>query len=238
MIPFEIYEQFNDSSQYYDFGKDFSAFSRELHSSVESIKLKYENILNKNLKNKKIRARASRGYKQFEKDYDIEVTSVSINDYYDNYVVIARGSDGKDYFLKNGFKIQIIGNFSPTSTSIQEPISAPQPNNKKSSPIMEYTKSYSKDLVFKYVQPWISELIPSKQAINYIKNAVSSIQNKKHIIVFSLSVPIKDNPGLTTDLITTILNRASSDEISFKLLKFDVKKENYIIIIKIAKNII
>ncbi len=104
-----IVEQAEATIQYYDLGRDFSSFTRAMDMTTEQVKNRFEQAIAAKLNGKKIRARASRGYKQFEKDYEINVVNVSLDDYYDNYVVVARGADGKEYFLKPGFKVQILG---------------------------------------------------------------------------------------------------------------------------------
>ena len=103
-----ILEQ-QEASQFYDLGKDFSSFTQTMDTTTEDVKNRFEQAIATKLKGKKIRARASRGYKQFEKDYEIDVVSVSLDDYYDNYVIVVKGNNGKEYFLKPGFKVQIIG---------------------------------------------------------------------------------------------------------------------------------
>lgn len=104
-----IVEQMDTSAQYYDLGKDFSFFTQTIDTATETVKTRFEQAIASKLKGKKIRARASRGYKQFEKDYEIDVVNVSLDDYYDNYVVVVEGSNNKEYFLKPGFKVQILG---------------------------------------------------------------------------------------------------------------------------------
>lgn len=103
-----ILEQ-QEASQFYDLGKDFSSFTQTMDTTTEDVKNRFEQAIATKLKGKKIRARASRGYKQFEKDYEIDVVSVSLDDYYDNYVIVVKGNNGKEYFLKPGFKVQITG---------------------------------------------------------------------------------------------------------------------------------
>jgi len=103
-----ILEQ-QEATQFYDLGRDFSSFTQTMDSTTEDVKNRFEQAIATKLKGKKIRARASRGYKQFEKDYEINVTSVSLDDYYDNYVVVVKDSKNKEYFLKPGFKVQVLG---------------------------------------------------------------------------------------------------------------------------------
>ena len=63
---------------------------------------------------KKIVVRASKGYKQPETDYTINVTGVAIDYYYDRYVIIIIGREENKqkvakFFIKPGFSIKILG---------------------------------------------------------------------------------------------------------------------------------
>lgn len=107
-----IVEQQGMEGQYYDLGVDFSSFKRMLDGSTDQIKQKFEKNIGAKLSGKRIRARASRGYKQYVKDYEFDVSRITLDDYYDNYVVVAHDNTtpkAKEYFLKPGFKIQILG---------------------------------------------------------------------------------------------------------------------------------
>ena len=59
--------------------------------------------------NKKVFLRGSKGYGQPIKDYTINVKSVSIDFYYERYVVVFKDEDDKEYFLEPGYKIKILG---------------------------------------------------------------------------------------------------------------------------------
>ena len=114
MIPLlkRIVEQYGAQGQYYDLGKDFSAFRRMIDGADQQVKQQYEKAISGKLVGKRVRACASRGYKQFAKDYEFDVTKVTLDDYYDNFVVVAYDSTTpkpKEYFLKTGFKVQILG---------------------------------------------------------------------------------------------------------------------------------
>lgn len=107
-----IVEQYGAEGQYYDLGKDFANFRRMIDGADEQIKQRYEKAINAKLTGKRIRARASRGYKQYVKNYEFDVSRVTIDDGYDNYVVVAYDNTTpkpREYFLKSGFKITIIG---------------------------------------------------------------------------------------------------------------------------------
>lgn len=113
MIPLRrLLEQQGMESPYYDLGRDFSNFKRTMDTTNDQIKQRFEQTIGSKLNGKRIRARASKGYKQYVKDYELDVTKVTLDDYYDNYVVVAHDNStpkSKEYFLKPGFKIQILG---------------------------------------------------------------------------------------------------------------------------------
>jgi hypothetical protein len=107
-----IVEQYGAESQYYDLGKDFANFRRTSDGANEEIKKRFEKTIGSKLIGKRVKARASRGYKQYVKDYEFDVVKITLDDYYDNYVVVAHDNTtpkSKEYFLKPGFKIQILG---------------------------------------------------------------------------------------------------------------------------------
>lgn len=105
-------ESYGAEGQYYDIGKDFSSFRRMIDGADQQIKAQYEKAITDKLVGKRIRASASRGYKQYVKTYEFDVTKINLDDYYDNFVVVAYDNTSpkpKEYFLKTGFKVQIIG---------------------------------------------------------------------------------------------------------------------------------
>ena len=107
-----VVESYGAEGQFYDVGKDYATFRRMIDGADQQIKQQYEKAISAKLVGKRIRARASRGYKQYVKDYEFDVTKVSLDDYYDNFVVVAYDNTTpkpKEYFLKTGFKVQIIG---------------------------------------------------------------------------------------------------------------------------------
>ena len=107
-----VVESYGAEGQYYDIGRDFSAFRRMIDGADQQLKQQYEKVIAAKLVGKRVRARASRGYKQFVKDYEFDVTRITLDDYYDNFVVVAYDSTTpkpKEYFFKTGFKVQILG---------------------------------------------------------------------------------------------------------------------------------
>jgi hypothetical protein len=192
-----IVEQQGMEGQYYDLGKDFALFRRSIDGSFEQIKTKFEQIIGSKLIGKRVRARASRGFKQYVKDYEFDVMKITLDDYYDNYVVVASDNTTpkpKEYFLKPGFKVTVIGPAtgqpSPQKGGKPEkeeaPMSQPQqataqqaPNNEL--PVKEYAinktpespESSKNDIYDAYpiddiemeVKPWISKLLTKPVAI-------------------------------------------------------------------------
>ena len=128
-----IVEQQGTEGQYYDLGRDFANFRRTIDGTSDQIKQKFEQAIGKSLVGKRIKARASRGYKQYVKDYEFDVMKVTLDDYYDNYVVVAHDNTtpkAKEYFLKPGFKIQILG----PATGQPSPQKGDKPGDQKPEP--------------------------------------------------------------------------------------------------------
>jgi hypothetical protein len=99
----------------YDVQPDFTSFDQKLKNSTESLKVNLQKTIQDKILGKKIVVRASKGYKQPEADYTINVTGVNIDYYYDRYVIIIIGREENKqkvakFFIKPGFKIKILGN--------------------------------------------------------------------------------------------------------------------------------
>lgn len=126
-----IVEQQGSDGQFYDIGRDFANFRRTIDGNFDQIKQRFEQQIGAKLNGKRVRARASRGYKQYVKDYEFDISKITLDDYYDNYVVVAHDNStpkAKEYFLKPGFKIQILGAASgqpSTGGEKKEPVQEP-----------------------------------------------------------------------------------------------------------------
>ena len=99
----------------YDILPDFTAFDTKLKGSTEALKNNLQKSIQDKILGKKIVVRASKGYKQPETDYTINVTGVAIDYYYDRYVIIIIGREENKqkvakFFVKPGFKLKILGN--------------------------------------------------------------------------------------------------------------------------------
>ncbi len=99
--------------QEYNIGSDFSQFEKTIAASTENSKNAFVTKLYSMVGNKKVLFRGSKGYRQPEKDYIINVKTVSVDFYYERYVVVFKDDKDKDYFLKPGFKIKILGKADP-----------------------------------------------------------------------------------------------------------------------------
>ena len=100
--------------QSYDIQPDFSDFDSKLKNSTEQLKTDLQKKIQDSILDKKIVVRASKGYKQPEADYTINVTGVQIDYYYDRYVIVIIGREESKqktakFFVKPGFKIKILG---------------------------------------------------------------------------------------------------------------------------------
>jgi hypothetical protein len=98
----------------YDVLPDFTAFDTKLKNSTEVLKNNLQKTIQDKILGKKIVVRASKGYKQPETDYTINVTGVAIDYYYDRYVIIIIGREENKqkvakFFIKPGFKVKILG---------------------------------------------------------------------------------------------------------------------------------
>ncbi len=107
-----------ENSKFYDVSKDFQNFKTTIEAQEEKAKKTFDEALSKQLINKRVTVRASKGaVGQVEKDYDLTVASVDITYLKDRYYVILKGTDKKDYYINDGFKIKIDGAGEETETA-------------------------------------------------------------------------------------------------------------------------
>lgn len=97
----------------YNISADFSDFETKIANATEQSKAAFLRNLNSRVLGKKVMVQASKGYGQPIRDYTISVTSTSLDYFYDRYVIILRDEEEKEYFLKTGFKITIVGQGEP-----------------------------------------------------------------------------------------------------------------------------
>lgn len=104
----------------YNVSTDFSDFETKIANATEQSKAAFLRNLNARVLGKKVSIQASKGYGQPIRDYIISVTSTSLDYFYDRYVVILRDENDKEYFLKTGFKITIVGQGEPLKPKKQK----------------------------------------------------------------------------------------------------------------------
>ena len=97
------------SGQEYNVGFDFTNFERTIAAFTENSKNQFQQKLMNLVGNKKVFLRGSKGYGQPIKDYTINVKGVSIDFYYERYVVVFKDENDKEYFLEPGYRIKILG---------------------------------------------------------------------------------------------------------------------------------
>lgn len=108
-----ILEQSDIEHQYYDVGKEFAKFKQSLADSTAQLKEKFQQEISARLCGKRVMAKASRGYHQFQRQYEFDIAKITVEDYYDRgeYVVIAHDSNTskpKEYFLDTKSQIRIL----------------------------------------------------------------------------------------------------------------------------------
>lgn len=95
---------------YYDVGTEKNQFESSVATATEQAKKKFEDSMKQKVLGQKVKIRASRGQPgQPEKDYVLEkVSSASIDWYWKQYVVVFKDEKNKEYFLKPGFKVEVL----------------------------------------------------------------------------------------------------------------------------------
>ena len=108
-------EQGQQDPNLYDAKLDLSDFESKVSQSTLQNKSSFQNKILSKIGNKQVQLRASKGYGQPEKDYLVNVSGISIDFYYEKYVIIVKGREqGKqkesEYFVKAPYQIKILGN--------------------------------------------------------------------------------------------------------------------------------
>ncbi len=260
-----IIEQQDTSGQYYDLGKDFSNFKRMIDGSFEQVKQRFEQNIGEKLVGKRVKARASRGYKQYVKDYEFDVTKISIDDYYDNYVVVAYDNSTpkpKEYFLKPGFKVTIVGpatgqpspqkggdagnksitpRASTDSSSVNQPMAQPSmetPVKEDAETKPDFYDAYSIDMIGNDV-PWLKQLLikPETAIRDFIPN-IGWMTKDRHgntVSLFDLKIPINAlKTKISPTIIKYVLKNRNVPGTVYRLndMKFDKTTEEWNVRIK------
>lgn len=99
----------------YDASQDLTQFENSVAQLTDQNKTNFQNKILSQIGNKQVQLRASKGYGQPEKDYIVNVSGVSIDFYYEKYVIVVKGREQNkqkesEYFLKAPYTIKIVGN--------------------------------------------------------------------------------------------------------------------------------
>ena len=94
----------------FDVNTEKNSFEASVASATESAKKKFEDSMKQKVVGQKVKVRASRGQPgQPEKDYVIEkVSAANIDWYWKQYVVVFKDEKNKEFFLKPGFKVEVL----------------------------------------------------------------------------------------------------------------------------------
>jgi len=108
-------EKGQEDPNVYDAKFDLTDFETRVSQSTLQNKGTFQNKIMSKIGNKQVQLRASKGYGQPEKDYVVNVSGVSIDFYYEKYVIVVKGREqGKqkesEYFIKPPYQIKILGN--------------------------------------------------------------------------------------------------------------------------------
>jgi hypothetical protein len=108
-------QQGQEDPNLYDAKSDLSDFETRVSQSTLQNKGTFQNKIMSKIGNKQVQLRASKGYGQPEKDYIVNVSGVSIDFYYEKYVIVVKGREQSkqkesEYFVKAPYQIKILGN--------------------------------------------------------------------------------------------------------------------------------
>ena len=114
----------------YDVKPELTDFESTVSQSTSQNKTNFQNKILSKIGNKQVQLRASKGYGQPEKDYIVNVSGVSIDFYYEKYVILIKGREqGKqkesEYFVKQPYQIKILGNAVVTPSAKKKQQQAP-----------------------------------------------------------------------------------------------------------------
>lgn len=123
-------QQGQEDPNLYDAKSDLSDFETRVSQSTLQNKGTFQNKIMSKIGNKQVQLRASKGYGQPEKDYIVNVSGVSIDFYYEKYVIVVKGREqGKqkesEYFVKAPYQIKILGNAVVTPSAKKKQQQAP-----------------------------------------------------------------------------------------------------------------
>lgn len=124
----------------FDIASGFTNFQADLSKLVTG----YETLFNETLVGKEVTIRASKGFGQIKKDYKVVPSSVTLSIVKDEYQLVVKDKQQKDYYLDTTFKIVVNSSeqapqekpVAPTGVESKPvPPTAPQQSNEPTKPI-------------------------------------------------------------------------------------------------------
>jgi hypothetical protein len=252
-----IVEVTNLQGQVFDLASDFANFQRAVDGSAEQVKKEYEAKYNQDFAGKRIRARAALQYKQDEQDREFDVSKITIEPKYGNFVVVAHDTSNpkktRRYYINPIFKIQIVGLASghpspttapgepqkPTPMVVASP-EQPKQESKSSMPMKEddgIYEAYSLESIEEDIKPWLSSLVKDPRL--GVQEFVKSLGWKKTgkdgnmIALYDVKIPKEAlKIQLTKEYIDNIVNKTDPSKGRLIPVKFADDNEFYNIRIK------
>lgn len=260
-----VEQQGNDG--FYDLGRDFANFRRTIDGSSDQIKQRFEQVIGEKLNGKRVRARCSRGYKQYVKDYEFDITKVTLDDYYDNYVVVAHDNTtpkAKEYFLKPGFKIQVLGSASgqpsvgadkSSQNSASSPTTAPTtPEKSQAAPMMpvgtpnaplkeegaKHCDAYSKEAIAQDIKGWLPQILRKPDTIlrDFIKELgwLKNLGKDGTVALFDLVLPAKElKVKPTSEVLNQLIQTANKNGVTFEIKSITPNESNTEAVVRVKK---
>lgn len=228
----------------------FRDFLTSINNAEDQVTKKFQDEFNKLYAGKRVRAKASKGgYGQDQKDYEFDVSNITIQDYYGRFVIIGHDkSDPKKerkYYIDPLYQIQIVGpaTTAATQSSPQQP-SAPQPPSQPSAPTQQVKENnvyeaYSIESIEEDIATWIKPLVkdPSNELREFIKSVGWKKNSQKggEIAMYDVVIPKESvKLKLTKEHVTHLFNKNPdlSKGIHFIPVDFKDTKEYYKVRVK------
>ena len=245
-----LLEQIGNEDQYYDLGTTFAEFKRTLDGSIDAIKQKFETKIGQLLNGKRVIAKASRGYKQYVKEYEFDIGKVTIEDRYGNDVIIAQDmSTGKpkEYYLNTKSQIKILGpatgqpspqkGINPAQVKKQQQFPTNQVKKEETTNNNPQYTAYSVDSIVEDISPWLPLLLKKKDTpmVDFVKKIGWTDEKGAGVIisVFEIKIPTSYLKfSLTKEALERFILNKTKQSLKIVDLELDKDKAEYIIKIK------
>jgi hypothetical protein len=112
-----------------DVGDVLQQFKDKVEEHTAKEKAQTEQSLLQKLKGKTVTLRASKGYKQAQKDYTINIKDVNIEWHYEDYFIVLVDQRNDNYFIIDGFPLKVQNSINGPVTSAVQNTSQNDPNS-------------------------------------------------------------------------------------------------------------